>query len=151
MNLQNIPQLSRLPVREAFYTLKLFNKYFIYREVMTSTSAASVSFVLKVEISLFKLGFFSKTAGEITIYAGLPELLIPLIAGAYKVLEAIKRSDTGNFSNSGTVTWPKNRVPGSGCAGLSASSGKSFRAGSTIFWPKTKPKHRKNFLMNRAL
>ena len=52
-----------------------------------------------------------RTAGEIAIYAGLPGLLISLIAGAYKVLEAIKRSDTGNFSNSGTVTWPKNRAP----------------------------------------
>ena len=44
------------------------------------------------------LWFFSRTAGEIAIYAGLPGLLIPLIAGAYKVLEAIKRSDKGEDS-----------------------------------------------------
>ena len=44
------------------------------------------------------LWFFSRTAGEIAIYAGLPGLFIPLIAGAYKVLEAIKQSGTGKIS-----------------------------------------------------
>ena len=55
----------------------------------------------------YYLRFFSRTVGEIAIYAGLPGLLIPLIAGAHKVLEAIRRSDTGNFSKFMSETWSK--------------------------------------------